>query len=106
MTVVPGTRPPNGNSRVKLLVKHSVPVTGSGIHCFFDPWIRYSDRIFGWKRSGFGIRDFRALSNIFLGLKKLNYFFVDPDRGSGSFLTLDPGMEKFRSRQNIPEPQH
>jgi len=34
--------------------------------------------------------------------------FFDPDPGSEIFLTLDPGpgMEKFGSGINIPDPQH
>jgi hypothetical protein len=38
----------------------------------------------------------------------LKFFNADPDRGSGIFLTLDPGsgMEKFGSWINIPGLQH
>jgi hypothetical protein len=34
--------------------------------------------------------------------------FFDADPGSGIFFILDPvsGMEKFRSRTNIPDTQH
>ena len=48
-----------------------------------------------------------SLETIF-GLKILKFFYVDPDPGSGIFLTLDPGsgIEKFGSGINIPDPQH
>ncbi len=38
----------------------------------------------------------------------LKLFDLDPNPGSGIFLTLDlgSGMEKFRSVINIPDPQH
>jgi hypothetical protein len=44
----------------------------------------------------------------FFGLKILKFFDADPDPGSGIFLILDPGpgMEKFGSGINIPDPQH
>jgi hypothetical protein len=36
----------------------------------------------------------------------LNFFDADPDPGSGIFLTLDPGWEKFGSGIKILDPQH
>jgi hypothetical protein len=36
----------------------------------------------------------------------LKFFDADPDSGSGIFLTLDPGWEKFGSGINIWDPQH
>jgi hypothetical protein len=64
-------------------------------------------------RSGSGIWDehpgsyFRDLGKNFW-LKILKSFDVDPNPGSGIFLTLDlkSGMEKFGSWKNISDPQH
>ncbi len=54
---------------------------------------------------------FLELRNIFLGLKILKFFDVDPDPGPGIwiFITLDPGsgIEKFgpEIRHNHPGPE-
>jgi hypothetical protein len=39
-------------------------------------------------------------------VKIFKFFDADPDPGSGIFLTLNPGWEKFGSGINIPDPQH
>ncbi len=36
----------------------------------------------------------------------LKIFYVDPDPGSGIFLTLDPGREKIQIRDKHPGSQH
>jgi hypothetical protein len=45
------------------------------------------------------IPDISEILETFFGLKKIKFFDVDQDRGSGIFFTLDPGswMEKFGS---------
>jgi hypothetical protein len=50
----------------------------------------------------------RELRNNFSGLEILKFFYVDPNPGSGIFLTLDlgSGMEKLGSGMNISDPQH
>jgi hypothetical protein len=45
-----------------------------------------------------------SLEIIFL-VKILKFFDVDPDPGSGIFLTRDPGWKKFGSGINISHPQ-
>ncbi len=49
----------------------------------------------------------KGLETIFW-VKMLKFFDAEPDRGSGIFLTLDPGWKKFGSeiQVNIPDPQH
>jgi hypothetical protein len=42
----------------------------------------------------------------FFGLKILKFLEADPDPGSEIFLNLDPGLKKFGSGINIPDPQH
>jgi hypothetical protein len=39
------------------------------------------------------------------GLKIVKFFVLDPDSGSGTFLTLDPGW-KIRIWDKHPNPQH
>ncbi len=85
---------------------------GSGIGCFFDPWIR--DPGFRMKESqhpdpGSGIRDaqpgsyFLELKNhffAFFGVKILEFFDKDPGSGIRDGDSSDPGsgMEKSRIR--------
>ncbi len=78
-------------------------VSGSGIRCIFDPWIRDP----GWVKNQDNISDHisESLETIFW-VKILKFFDVDPDPGSVIFFTLDPGWEKFGSGINILDPQH
>jgi hypothetical protein len=81
--------------------------SGSGIRCFFDPWIRDP----GWLKK-IKIRDdhprsyFRELRNNFW-VKIILFFAADADRDPGIFLTRirDPHWKKFGSGINIPDPQ-
>jgi hypothetical protein len=71
--------------------------SGSGIRCFFDPWIRIRDEQPG--------SYFRELKKQFFGLKYLiKFFYVDP--GSGMEKNSNPGWKKVGSGINIPDPQH
>ncbi len=86
-------------------VSHSVADTGSGAF-----WTAGSGK--GKKSgSGFGmnIQDHFSenLETVFR-LKILKFFDADPDPGSGTFLTLDPGWKNSdpESGTNIPDQQH
>jgi hypothetical protein len=82
--------------------------SGSGIRCFFYPWIRDPDPGSGMKKSKSRTRDPERTSKIlflrimdqFFGLKILKFFDADPDPGSGILSTLDPGsrMKRIGSR--------
>ena len=82
--------------------KCSVADPGSGIGCFFDPWIRDGRK--SASESGMINPDhiFLSLETIFLVSLGLNYLFLDEDPGSGmeSVRILDSGsgMEKSRIR--------
>jgi hypothetical protein len=68
---------------------------GSGIWCFFDPWIRYPGRVKNQDpESGMNILDHISETletSLFLGENKLKFFDADPDSGSEIFLNLVPG---------------
>jgi hypothetical protein len=81
----------------RVSVVDSEPDPGSGIRCFFYPWIRDPR----WVKNpdpGSGMNNpdhiFESLETIF-GVKILK-FFDD----------ADPGWKKFGSGLNIPDPQH
>jgi hypothetical protein len=81
----------------------SVADPNPGFGVFLTQWIRNP----GWVKksrsgSGMNIPDHisESLETIFW-IKILKFFDADPDSGSGTFLTLDPG-----SGINIPDPQH
>jgi hypothetical protein len=48
---------------------------------------------------------FKSLETVFR-VKNTLIFHADPDPGSGTFLTLDPGCSDPGSGKNIPDPQH
>jgi hypothetical protein len=89
------------STRAKLSLKDSLYYTkevppkqccgsGSGIRCFLTPGSGMENK------SGFGIHDeyprsFSETLETILGLKIIKFFDVDPNPGSGIFLTLDPG---------------
>jgi hypothetical protein len=79
--------------------KCSVADPGSGIGCFFDPWIRDGRK--SASESGMINPDhiFLSLETIFLVSLGLNYLFFDEDPGWSQFGSgiLDPGWKKVGS---------
>jgi hypothetical protein len=70
--------------------------SGSGIGCFFDPWIRDP----GWEKVSIRIRDKQPGSYFlelrdhffaFLGVKILKFFDEDPGSGMETVRIRDPG---------------
>ncbi len=73
-------------------------VSGSGIQCLFDPWIRDPR----WVKIRIRIPDEQPVSYFqFFGLKYLKYLMRIRDLGWKKFVS---GMEKIRFRD--PDPQH
>jgi hypothetical protein len=87
--------------------------SGSGIQCFFDPWIRNPDPGYKIEKNGSGINILDYISESLVTnfwVKNMQILcqisFADPATGSGAFSTLNPGGKKYGYEIYIQDPQH